>query len=141
MQASAQIEAALANVQSMSMEKSTVANFMVDNPADDIIPLVVFNDLQDRYWDRCATYAVMKNDTAARNANFQHEQGQAPRQLNDARAVHKRWISKYYYLCGKVDRLAYGNVKHQELLLKYICRIHALARGFWHYENVQQSYP
>ena len=141
MQTSQQINAFLANVTSMEMEKGRVSNFIPPNVGDNIMTLEVFTELHGQYWAICAPYAAMLNDTTARNADFQHELGHTPQPVADARTVHKRWIEKYNYLFGNINRLVYGNIQHQEWLLKYICRVQALSRGFWHYDNVQQSYP
>ena len=145
MQSPEQIESALANVTSRKMEKNEVgvlvANLMDQNAEDDILTLAVFDILRNRYWTLCIPYAAMLDDAAVRNADFQQEQSRAPRQVIDAYHVHKRWIDKYNYLCGRLEKLVHGKIQHQEMLLKYICRVQALSRGFWHYDNVQQSYP
>ena len=133
------------NITSMTEENDLVTQMLnATNDDDNIIEEPVFAKLLELAQAVCHPYYMMTQNTpagrAAKNNNFDEVHNTAPNTVAAARTVHKRWLSKYAFLHRKLFALFHQNIEDQENIIRYLCRIGALARGYWHYAD-GASYP
>ena len=137
---------------SSKKQENDVVTRMLNDTADNgnIIRFKVFCILQESAKEVCRQYYLMtritgrdraaKENRAAKNANFNEVRNTAPYPVSAKRTVHKRWLTKYAHLYKKLFNLNPRSIKDQETLVRYLCRIGALNRGYWHYADTA-SYP
>ena len=133
-------------------QENEVVTQMLNDVADNgnIIQFKVFCMLQESAKDVCRPYYLMTRNTvlgraanegrAAKDTNFNEVCNTAPYRVQARRTVHKRWLDKYAYLHKKLLKLDHKHLEDQENLVRFLCRIGALNRGYWHYAD-SASYP